>query len=123
MHKKILILVVFIMVLSGCKKDTELVEPYKITNEISETLSDITEQGLYEITNSKRQIVIYHGVEKGIHTMSYSIKDNILTILFETEKVDQTQNYAYKIKTSSSFDTIQVLIDGQQEAFANVFVQ
>ncbi len=123
MHKKILILVAFIMVLSGCKKDTELVEPYKITNEISETLSDITEQGLYEITNSKRQIVIYHGVEKGIHTMSYSLKDNILTILFETEKVDQTQDYAYKVGTSSSFDTIQVLIDGQQEAFANVFVQ
>jgi hypothetical protein len=122
MYKKVLILAVFLMVLSGCKKDTEIVTAYKITDQISETISGITEQGLYEITDSKMQFVIYHGVEKGIHTMSYSVEDNILIIHYETEEINQTQDYVYKINTSSSFDTIKVIIDGKMEAFMNVFV-
>ncbi len=123
MHRKILILVVFLLILSGCKKNTELVEPYKMSNQIIETMNSKTEQGIYEIDSSKKQLIIYRGVEKGIQTMTYSIKNNVLTILFETEELNQPQDYVYKINSNSSFDTIQVSIDGKDEAFNTIFVQ
>jgi hypothetical protein len=123
MHRKILILVAFLLVLSGCKKDNEPVEPYKMSNKTIETMNSKTEQGIYEISSSKKQLIIYRGVKKGIQTMSYSIKNNILTILFETEQLNQPQDYVYKINSNSTFDTIQVTIDGKNEAFNTVFVQ
>lgn len=123
MYRKILILVVFLLVLSGCKKDTELVEPYKMSSQIIETMNSETEQGIYEIDSSKKQLIIYRGVEKGIQTMSYSIKNNVLAILFETEELNQPQDYVYKINSNSSFDTIQISIDGKDEAFNTIFVQ
>lgn len=123
MYKKILILVVFLLVLSGCKKNTELVEPYKMSNQIIETMNGKTEQGIYMIESSKKQLIIYRGVEKGIQTMSYSIKNNVLTILFETEELNQPQDYVYKINSNSSFDTIQISIDGKDKAFKTIFGQ
>lgn len=123
MHRKILILVVFLLVLSGCKKDTELVESYKMSNQIIETMKNKTEQGIYMIDSSKKQLIIYHGVEKGIETMSYSIKNNVLTILFETEELNQPQDYVYKINSNSSFNTILISIDGKNEAFNTIFGQ
>jgi hypothetical protein len=123
MNRKILILAVFLLVLSGCKKDTKLVEPYKISNQIIETMNSKTEQGIYKIDSSKKQLIIYRGLEKGIKTMSYSIKNNVLTILLETEELNQPQDYVYKINSNSSFDTIQISIDGKDEAFNTVFVQ
>jgi len=123
MNRKILILVVFILVLSGCKKDTELVKPYKISKQIIETMNNNTEQGIYMINNSKNQLIIYRGVEKGIQTMSYTIKDNILTLFFETEELNQSKDYAYRIISNSSFDTILISIDGENEAFNTIYVQ
>ena len=123
MNRKILILVVFILVLSGCKKDTELVKPYKISKQIIETMNNNTEQGIYMIDNSKNQLIIYRGVEKGIQTMSYTIKDNILTLFFETEELNQSKDYAYRIISNSSFDTILISIDGENEAFNTIYVQ
>ncbi len=123
MHKMILILVMFLLVLSGCKKDTEIVEPYKMSNQIIETMNGKTEQGIYGINNSKKQLIIYRGVKKGIQTMSYSIKKNVLTISFETEELNQPQYYVYKINSNSRFDTIQISIDGKDEIFNTIFVQ
>ena len=123
MHKMILILVMFLLVLSGCKKDTEIVEPYKMSNQIIETMNGKTEQGIYGINNSKKQLIIYRGVKKGIQTMSYSIKKNVLTIYFETEELNQPQYYVYKINSNSRFDTIQISIDGKDEIFNTIFVQ
>ncbi len=123
MHRKILILVVFLLILSGCKKNTEVVEPYKISNQIIETMNSKTEEGIYEIDSSKKQLILYRGVKKGIQTMSYSIKNNVLTILFETEELNQPQDYVYNINSNSSFDTIQISIDGKDEAFNTIFVQ
>lgn len=123
MHRKILIFVMFLLVLSGCKKDTALVKPYKISNQIIETMKDKTEQGLYQINNSKKQLILYRGIEKGIKTMSYSTNKNVLTICFETEELNQPQYYVYQINNTSSIDTIQVTIDGKEEAFNTIFVQ
>ena len=123
MHKMILILVMFLLVLSGCKKDTEIVEPYKMSNQIIETMNGKIEQGIYGINNSKKQLIIYRGVKKGIQTMSYSIKKNVLTISFETEELNQPQYYVYKINSNSRFDTIQISIDGKDEIFNTIFVQ
>jgi len=55
--------------------------------------------------------------------MSSSIKNNVLTILFETEELSQPQYYTYKVNSSSSFDTLQISIDGIDEEFNTVFVQ
>ena len=123
MHRKILIIVVFLLVLSGCKKNTVLVESYKMSNQIFETMRSYTEQGIYEIDSSKKQLIIYRGVEKGIQTMSYSVQNNVLTIVFETEKLNQPQDYVYKINSNHLFETIEITIDGKEEAFNTIFVQ
>ncbi len=123
MHRKILLLIVFLLVLTGCKKNTELVEPYKMSNQIIETMNGKTEQGIYGINSSKKKLIIYRGVEKGIHTLSYSIKNKVLTIIFETEELNQPQDYVYKINSNSLFDTIQISIDGKDETFNTIFVQ
>lgn len=123
MYKKLLILAVVLLVLSGCNKKTELVEPYKVSNQNIETMSSKAEQGLYKIQNPKRELIIYRGVEKGIKEMSYSVENNVLKILFETAELNQRQDYAYKINSDSSFDRIQFLIDGKEEAFNTIFLQ
>ncbi len=119
-----LILIVFLLILSGCMKNTEseVVESYKVTKEINETMSN-AEQGIYMIYSSKDPLVIYRGVEKGIESMSYSIYDNVLTVHFETDLLNQPQDYVYKINSNSQFDTIQISIDGNSETIKNVFVQ
>ncbi|MGB4589233.1 MAG: hypothetical protein WBI17_08385 [Clostridiaceae bacterium] len=123
MYKKLLVLVAILMVLTGCNKKIELVEPYQITNQIIETMKSKTEQGIYMIENSKNQIILFYGIEKGVKKMSSSITNNVLTILFETEEMSQPQFYTYKVNSSSSFDTIQISIDGKAEAFNTIFVQ
>lgn len=123
MHRKLLILVVVLLVLSGCDKKTDLVEPYRISNQIIDTMSSKAEQGLYKIQNPKRELIIYRGVEKGIEEMSYSVENKVLTILFETVELKQRQDYVYRINTDSSFDRIQVFIDGKSEAFNTVILQ
>jgi hypothetical protein len=123
MHRKILILVVFLLALSGCKKNTELVDPYKMSNQIIDTMNSKTEQGIYEINSSKKQLIIYRGVDKGIQKMSYSINNNVLTILFETEELNQPQDYVYKINSNAQIDTIKISIDGKDEAFNTIFAQ
>jgi hypothetical protein len=82
-----------------------------------------TEQGIYEIDSSKKQLIIYRGVDKGIQKMSYSINNNVLTILFETEELNQPQDYVYKINSNAQFDTIKISIDGKDEAFNTIFAQ
>jgi hypothetical protein len=114
---------VILLVLSGCNKQSDLVEPYQISNQIIETMSSKAEQGLYKIQNPKREFIIYRGVEKGIEEMSYSVEDNMLTILFGTMELKQPQDYVYRIISDSSFDRIQVLIDGKSEAFDTIFLQ
>lgn len=121
MYRKMLVLVLFLLFLSGCKKDTELVEPYEMSNRISETMNGKMEQGLYMIDSSNEQFIIYRGIEKGIYAISYSINNNTLIISFETEKLNQSQDYVYKINSNSSFDTIQISIDGKDEAFNTIF--
>ncbi|HSR04015.1 MAG TPA: hypothetical protein VLM88_05460 [Proteiniclasticum sp.] len=125
MYRKIviLILIAFSFVLSGCKDEPELVEPYDMTNEIIETMIGKTDEGIYEISGSKDQFIIYRGVEKGIETMTYSVEDNMLVFLFETVELSESKDYVYKVRLDSSYDTIQVLIDGEIEAFKTVFVQ
>lgn len=125
MYRKIVILILLVtsMVLSGCKEDTELVEPYIMTNEIIETMRGKTDEGIYEISGSKDQFIIYRGVEKGIETMTYSVENNILVFIFETVELSESQDYVYKVRVDSSYDTIKVLIDGETKAFNTVFVQ
>jgi len=123
MYRKIIVLVVILLIFTGCNKNIELVEPYKISSEILETMSDKSEQGVYMIESSKNQIIIYYGVEKGIKTMSSSINNNVLTLLFETKEQSKPQYYIYKVNSSSSFDSIRVSVDGKDEAFNTVFVQ
>jgi hypothetical protein len=94
-----------------------------MSNQIIETMNNPTEQGLYMIDSSEKHLIIYRGIEKGIQTMSYSINNNVLTILFETEELNQPQDYVYKISSNSPFDTIQISIDGKDEAINTVFVQ
>lgn len=123
MDKKLLILVVILLVFTGCNKNTELVEPSQMSSQIIETMRHNEEQGLYMIESSKKQVIFYNGVEKGIKTMSYSIDNSVLTLLFETEEQSKPQYYIYKVNSSSSFDTIHVSVDGKEEAFNTVFVQ
>jgi PBP1b-binding outer membrane lipoprotein LpoB len=125
MDKKILIFILALLLLSGCNKESALVEPYKTTNQITETMKSVTEQGIYEIevSRSKKQFIIYRGIQNGIQTMSYSIDNDILTVFFETKELNQAQDYVYKINSNSSFDTIVISIDGKIEAFKNIFVQ
>lgn len=123
MDKKLLILVVILLVFTGCQKKTVLVEPSEMSSLIIDTMRSNEEQGVYMIESTKNQIIIYYGVEKGIKTMSYSIDNNVLTLLFETEEQSTPQYYIYKVNSSSSFDTIRVSVDGKEEAFNTVFVQ
>ena len=125
MYRKIaiLILIVFSFVLTGCKEEPELVEPYIMTNEINETMRGETDEGIYEISGSKDQFIIYRGVEKGIETMTYSVENNMLVFLFETVELSEPQDYVYKVRLDPSYDTIKVLKDGETEAFITVFVQ
>lgn len=123
MYRKILFLVAIFLFLAGCQKNPELVEPYQISNQILETMRDKSEQGVYMIEDSKKQIILYYGVEKGIKTMSFSIHNQVLTILFEIEELSQPQYFTYKVNSSSSFDTILISIDGKNEAFKNIFIQ
>jgi hypothetical protein len=117
------LLVLVVLLLSGCKKNTELIEPYKMTTNNIETMISATEQGVYEISSSKNQLIIYRGTEYGIKTMSYAIKNKMLIIFFETEEIDQPKDFAYTIKTISSFDSIQISIDGKEEAFNTIFAE
>ncbi len=121
MNRKLFIFVVFLLVLSGCKKDNEIVKPYKLTKQIIDTMSSSNEQGIYMIESSKNQLIIYRGVEKAIKTMSYSINDNVLTIFFNTEESNQSKDYVYKITSNASFDTILLSVDGKNEAFNTIF--
>jgi hypothetical protein len=123
MYKKMFLLVLVVLLLSGCKKNTELIEPYKMTTNNIETMISATEQGVYEISSSKKQLIIYRGTEYGIKTMSYAIKNKMLIIFFETEEIDQPKDFAYTIKTISSFDSIQISIDGKEEAFNTIFAE
>jgi len=100
-----------------------VVEPYIMTNEINETMRGETDEGIYEISGSNDQFIIYRGVEKGIETMTYSVEENKLVFRFETVELSESQDYVYKVRLDSSYDTIQVLIDGEAEAFNTVFVQ
>lgn len=122
MNKKILVALLGLLLLSGCKKNSELVEPYKMTDHNIETMNSATEQGVYEINSSKKQLIIYHGIDNGIKTMSYSIKNNMLTIFFETEQIDQTKDFAFRIKSTASYNSIQILLDGKEEAFNTIYV-
>lgn len=73
MDKKLLILVVILLVFTGCNKNTELVEPSQMSSQIIETMRHNEEQGVYMIESEKSQMIIYNGIEKGIKTMSYAI--------------------------------------------------
>ena len=125
MHRKILVLILVLvsLVLSGCKADTELVEPTKMSNKIIEMMNSNTEQGIYMVSSSKEQVIIYRGVEKGIKEMSYSVHNNVLEILFETAELNQPEAYVYKVNLNPSYDTIQIIIDGKKEAFRRVLMQ
>ncbi len=122
MSKKILVAVLVLLLLSGCNKNSELVEPYKMTDHNIETMNSAAEQGVYEISSSKKQLIIYHGIDNGIKKMSYSIKNNMLIIFFETEQLNQAKDFAFSIKSTASYDSIQILIDGKEEAFNTVYV-
>lgn len=121
MYKKMLVIVIVLLLLSGCKKNTELIVPHKMTNHNIETMNSATVQGVYEISSSKKQLIIYRGIENGIKTMTYSIKNNMLTIFFETEEIDQPKDFTYRINSTSSFDYIQITIDGKEESFNTIF--
>jgi len=125
MYRKIVILILLVlsMILSGCKEKTEVVEPFIMTNEIIETMRDETDEGIYEISGSNDQFIIYRGVEKGIETMTYSVEENVLTFRFETVEFSEPQDYVYKVRLDPSYDTIEVFIDGEAKAFNTVFVQ
>ena len=125
MYRKIvlLILIVLSIVLSGCKEKPELVEPYIVTNEIHETMRDKADEGIYEISGSNDQFIIYRGVEKGIETMTYSVEENKLVFRFETVELSEPMDYVYKVRLDPSYDTIEVFIDGEAEAFNTVIMQ
>ncbi len=123
MDKKLLILVVILLVFTGCQKKTVLVEPSEMSSLIIDTMRSNEEQGVYMIEGSKNQIIIYYGVETGIKTMSSSVTNHVLTLQFETEELAKPQYFTYQVNSSSSFDTIQVSIDGKDEAFHTIFVQ
>ncbi len=117
-------MVVFSTGLSGCKNDHELIEPYTMTEEIRETMSGMKEQGVYSINYPKEKAIIYQGIDKGIRTMSYTVENDVLTIYFETEKLKLPRTYVYRIDFSdSSYDTIDVVVDGKSEAFISYFLQ
>lgn len=120
----LVVITVFSISLYGCKDDQELIEPYTMTEEIRETMSGITEQGVYAINYPKEKAIIYQGIEKGIRTMSYTVENNVLSIYFETEKLKLPRTYVYRIDFSdSSYDTIDVIVDGNSEAFISYFLQ
>ncbi|MDF2542939.1 MAG: hypothetical protein K0S47_2657 [Herbinix sp.] len=123
MFKKMLIVTLVLLLLSGCKKSTELIEPYEMTNHNIETLNSAEEQGVYEIYSLKKQLIVYRGIDNGVKTMTYSINNNQLTIFFETEELSQPKDFAYKISSTSSFDSIQIQIDGKGEAFHTIFAE
>lgn len=108
--------------LYGCKDHKEIIEPHGMTDEILESMNRITEQGLYAINSPEEEMVLYQGIDKGIKTMSYAVEENILKIHFETEDINLPRTHVYQITSDSSFDTIQVIIDGEEEAFINVFI-
>ncbi len=121
MYRKMWLLILLLLILTGCTTNTKLVETHRISNQITETMNGKTQQGVYMIKNSSSQVILYHGVDKGIQTMSYMIEDNVLVISFATEEADYSQDYAYKINGDSSFDSIQIKIDGNEEAILTVF--
>jgi len=65
-YKKFLILILFLLFLSGCKEDSQLVEPHKMSQQFFETMTGQAQQGIYMINTSKKQSFIYRGIEKGI---------------------------------------------------------
>jgi len=121
MHKKLIVIAFVLLLLSGCKKNTELIEPYTMTNQNIETMKSKNEQGIYEISGSKEQLIIYRGIDKGIKTMTYTINNNKLTIIFETEEIEQPKDFAYKLKSTSSFDYLLITIDGKEVSFNTIF--
>lgn len=125
MYRKIalLILIVLSIVLSGCKEKTEVVEPFIVTNEIHETMRGKTDEGIYVISGSNDQFIIYRGVEKGIETMTYSVEENKLVFRVERVELSEPMDYVYKIRLDPSYDTIEVFIDGEAEAFNTVIMQ
>ena len=125
MYRKIVILILLVisMVLSGCKEKTEVVEPFIMTNEIIKTMRGKTDEGIYEISGSNDQFIIYRGVEKGIETMTYSVEESKLVFRFETVQLSEPMDYVYKVRLDPSYDTIEVFIDGEAEEFNTVIMQ
>lgn len=122
MGKKLIMILFCILILTGCKKDNELlVESYKVTSKIFETLTSGTEQGVYGIYYSNQFFVIYRGLYKGVESMAYTIEDNVLTIAFETVEIEQAKDYAFEVKQSSDYDTILVVVDGEDESFKTIY--
>lgn len=116
-------IVLFSIGLSGCTEDKEIVVPHKMTNEIRVTMNRITDEGIYAINYPKEKFILFHGIEKGIKTMSYAVKDKTLTIHLETEDQKQPGTAVYQYKLNPDYDRIQVTVDGNVEAFTTVFVE
>lgn len=110
------------MVLSGCRVEGKLVLPYEMTKEISDVMYHTPEDGLYMISGEEKQYVLFQDMGKGVTSMGYSVEDHVLTIQLETQVQNEPETAVYKIPVDPSFDSIQVRVDGQREAFEIVFL-
>ena len=117
------ILLLVSMVLPGCRVDGKLFLPYEMTKEISDVMYHSPKDGLYMISGEEEQYVLFQDMEKGVKSMACFVEDQVLMIQLETQVQSSPETAVYKIPVDPSFDSIQVSVDGQREAFEMVFLK
>ena len=132
--KKILALVIFVIVLTGCNQALTIteIEMDKVSSKLEETIEEnANENGNYIISNGKEQYVFLNrgNVVEGEEAVVLSnfkteVKENTLSISFEEEATadyenqDLTHQMLYEIKgKKDEYDTIDLMKNGESIPF------
>lgn len=132
--RKILFLVVFTLLLTGCNQALTITEVNmnKISGSLKETIEEFAdENGNYVFSNGKEQYVFLNriNVMEGEDVVALSnfkteVKENILYISYEEEAIadyenqDLTHQMLYKIKGGEDeYDTIDLIRNGESTHF------
>lgn len=132
--KRILALVIFILLLSGCNQalTTTEVKMDKVSGDLKEVIDEFeNENGNYVFSDGKEQYVFLNriNVMQGEDAVALSnfkteVKENVLTISFEEEATtdyenqDLTYQMLYKIKGGKDdYDTIDLIGNDESTHF------
>lgn len=132
--RKILALVIFALLLSGCNQELTITEVKmdKVSRNLEETIEEFAnENGNYLISNGKEQYVflnrknIIEGEDKVVLSdFKTEVKEHTLYVSFEEEATagyenqDLTDQLLYKVKGGKDdYDTIDLISNGESTHF------